>query len=441
MGLGETQMARIPDNVATLLQALQFRDARTDALRHLDDRQWTALLRFSELGHLTLLLPQLPETILPDWVAARVHRNCQDNARRFDNIRATYLELAQALRAARVEHLVLKGFAQFPGYVADPRLRMQSDIDLVCPPQSISAARDALIALGYEHSSRTGHGPSDHLPTMVRNTGWQWRGNDFDPEMPPSVELHHCLWNEAVERFAAPGADQFWSRRVLQRLRGSSPDSLSPHAQDSDAFEFPALHPVDKFGYSALHILRNLLRRDWVIHQVYELARFLHLNAQDTSFWSSWRKLHSDRLRSLETIACILATAWFSCDLPPAIVAEVDFLPPPVRHWLQRFAASPLEAMFHPNKDAVWLHASLVQSARTRRAVLMQNLLPARIPAVNAEGQQLTKYRTEQSGLPAQRHVRYLIYLFSRLIYHLRSSLLTVWRGCLWWLSQKASPS
>ena len=300
---------------------------------------------------------------------------------------------------------------------------MQSDIDLVCPAESIPAARDALIALGYEPSSAIGHGPADHLPPMVRNTGWQWRGTDFDPEMPPSVELHYCLWNESVERFAAPGSEQFWSRRVLQRL---------------DDLEFPALHPVDKFGYSALHILRNLLRRDWVIHQVYELARFLHVNARDTSFWTSWRELHSDRLRSLETIACILATAWFACDLPPEIVAEVDSLSPRVRHWLQRFAVSPLEAMFHPNKDAVWLHSSLVQSARARRAVLLENLLPARLPAVGAEGQQLTKYRTERTGLPAQRHARYLIYLVSRMVYHLRSSLLAVWRGCRWWLSQKA---
>ena len=314
-------MSRIPQNVTALLQALRFREARIDALRRLDDPQWTSLLVFSDLSHLTLLLPQLPEGIVPDWVAARVRRNCQDNARRFDCIRAAYLELAHALRAAGVDHLVLKGFAQYPGYVADPRLRMQSDIDLVCPPESIPAARDALAALGYEASSRLGHGPSDHLPPMVRQTGWQWRGNAFDPEMPPSVELHYCLWNDSVERFAVPGSDQFWSRRVLHRLDGASPDL--------DDFEFPALHPVDKVGYSALHILRNLLRRDWVIHQVYELARFLHLNAQDTSFWTSWRKLHSDRMRSLQTISCILATAWFGCDLPPEIVAEVEFLPPP----------------------------------------------------------------------------------------------------------------
>src|ERR1700760_4405171 len=92
-GPGERQMSQIPQNVTALLQALRFREARIDALRRLDDPQWTSLLVFSDLSHLTLLLPQLPEGIVPDWVAARVRRNCQDNARRFDCIRAAYLEL------------------------------------------------------------------------------------------------------------------------------------------------------------------------------------------------------------------------------------------------------------------------------------------------------------------------------------------------------------
>jgi hypothetical protein len=100
----------------------------------LDESAWHELLEFCDLAHLTLALWRncRDMDVLPDWVRERMQRNASDNARRFDNIKRAYLELAKALEDVQVEHLVIKGFAQYPGYVEDPRLRMQSDIDIYC---------------------------------------------------------------------------------------------------------------------------------------------------------------------------------------------------------------------------------------------------------------------------------------------------------------------
>jgi hypothetical protein len=419
---GVKPMRGIPNHVAALLAALRFRGAESDALRTLNTSEWSDLLSFCDLGHLTLRLSEFSKDLLPEWVERRISQNVYDNARRFTYLGAAYTEVAKALHDADAEHVVLKGFAQYPGYVASPLLRMQSDIDLFCPRESMARAYEALGALGYQADHTLEAVPADHWPAMVRLGNWKWRGNAFDPEMPPAVELHFCLWNEATEHFAVKGVEQFWGRRVTRHVEGLT---------------FLGLEPADNLGYCALHVLRNLFRGEWVLHHVYEIARFLHVNARDTRLWARWSDQHDESLRSLEAISFSLAMAWFACDVPPEIDAEVQSLPVPIRQWLRNFATSPLARMFQPNKDEVWLHLSLLASARDKRAVLRKSFVPARLPGINAPGQDLTKFRRVRKAAPSQRHLRYLLYVLSRAGYHARTLLPTCIGGLKWWLSQR----
>lgn len=415
-------MRDIPHHVSALLSALRFRDADEETLRALDISEWSGLLSFCDLSQMTLHLSEFSQDLLPDWVARRIAGNVADNSRRFARIASAYSEVARALECAGAEHVVLKGFAQYPGYVSSPLLRMQSDIDLFCPEESIRRAYDVLIGLGYQADHTLAHVPADHWPPMVRYGSWKWRGNLFDPEMPPGVELHYCLWNEAKERFAAKGIEQFWNRRVARQVEG---------------LRFPGLDPADHLGYAALHVLRNMFRGDWILRQVYEIGRFLHMNANDARLWMGWKHQHDDSLRSLEAISFSLAMAWFACDVAPEVDAEVQSLPLPVRQWLRNFATSPLLRMFRPNKDEVWLHVSLIISARDKRAVLRKSLVPPRLPAVNTPGQELTKFRTVRKRVASRRHARYLLYVLSRLRYHTGTFLPTCVHGLKWWLSQR----
>jgi MFS family permease len=415
-------MGRIPHNVEALLAALQFRNASPEKLQELPESQWPDLLSFCDLMHLTLPLGQVCDTILPTWVRQRIEKNFVDNSLRFVRIKAVYSELASALRNAGLECLVIKGFAQCPDYVANARLRLQSDVDLFCPLETVYRARDVIAELGYWPDRRLDHLPSDHLPPMARATNCQWQGNFFDPEIPVGVELHFRLWDDTSTRFLPPGLDLFWNRRVARHM---------------EEITFLGLSPEDNLAYISLHLLRNMLRGEWILHYVYEVARFLHANAGNDAFWQNWQDLHDASLRSLEAIAFRLARTWFACDVSEQVTDEIANLTPPVRQWFQQFSDSPLTGIFHPNKDGLWLHMALLESARDRAAVLREKLMPSRVPPMGAPGQGTTVEGKPKRFWPAQRHAKYGFYLASRVFHHVRTLPPTLARGLRWWWAGK----
>jgi MFS family permease len=413
-------MRNVPNHITAALEALKFCGARREGLRTLNYAEWTDLL--SRWRFLRLMVPLRLECgdDLPEWVRAQIDGNISDNAKRFERIKAVYLEFVDALRETRGEHLVLKGFAQAPDYVEHPRFRLQSDIDIFCPPRSILRARNALSRLGYEPSRSLELPPREHLPAMERRTCWEWRGNPYDPEIPISWELHYRFWNEIKTRISPKGLDQFWLRRVERRL---------------DNFSFPSLNPADQLAYVALNVLRDAFNGDTHVHLLYELARFLHLNADNESFWKDWRELHHNSLRSLEVISFRLAFHCFACRLPEAVKKEIDCSSAAIQAWFQRYADSPIRALLRPNKDVLWLHLAMLESPRDKRAILFKRLFPTYAPPVGVAAFQ-NPVRDEDAG-PSRllwRGVRYVSYLIPRAAYHLRVIPSTLWHGVgLWW--------
>ena len=413
-------MRNVPTHIAAALEALKFSGARREGLRTLGQPEWTDLL--SRWEFLRLMVPLRLECgdDLPEWVRSQIDRNLSDNAVRFERVKAVYLEFVDALRETGAEHLVLKGFAQAPDYVEHPRFRLQSDIDILCPPESILRARDALSALGYEPFKGLDHTDSDHLPSMVRKTSWEWRGNPYDPEVPVSWELHYRLWNETTSRISPKGLDQFWLRRVERRL---------------DNISFPALNPADHLAHVALAVLRDALRDYMPVPLLYELARFLHTHADNQAFWKDWRELHDDSLRSVEVISFRLALHCFACRLPEEVKKEIDCSSTAIQAWFQRYADSPLSARFRPNKDALWLHLAILESFRDKRAILGKRLFLPRIPPVGAAYIQ-EPARDGDAGPRGvlRRQVRYASHVIPRAAYHLRMIPSTLWHGVgLWW--------
>jgi predicted MFS family arabinose efflux permease len=411
-------MTDLPSHVAAVLSALQFRGGRPEGLRTITASEWEHLLSFWEVRRLMIPLRQVCGDYLPEWVCSRIDHSLADNAERLERIKADYSNFLNASRAAGAEHLVVKGFAQWPGFVDHPRFRSQSDIDVYCPPELILRARDVLTNLGYEPKRGQDSGLADHLPGMFLKTSWHWRGNYYDPEMRVSFELHFSLWNESTMRLRPKGLDRFWSRRTERRL---------------DDIDFPALNAVDNFGYAALNLTRNLLRIEEGPHQAYELARFLHMNADNEQFWKEWRETHDDSLRRLEAIACRLAFQSYSCRLAEEVENEMNRLPTGVKAWFDKFAASPRSAHFRPEKDGLWLHLSLLECSSDQRSILRERLFPTRVRpiehVIDISGE-------EQEGRRSHlwRYFRYLAYIISRLAHHLFLLPSTLWRGvCFWW--------
>lgn len=418
-------MASQPRYVTALISALSFRRPRPELLQNLTDSEWEQLLTFGDQMHLTIPLAQIYRKF-PIWVQSRIDRNIIDNSRRFQNLKATYTEIADALRDARVEHLVLKGFSKSPDYVPDPRHRIQSDIDLFCPLETIFRARDALCAIGYKGQHGFDEMPWDHLPTLHRKSDWKWKGNAHDPEIPLSVELHHSLWDRAAVRFGPHSLSGFWQRRVVRRL---------------EEMTFSALNPIDSLGYAALNLLRDLLRVGIVTSQVYELAWFLHHNSSNEGFWNRWTQMHDDELRHLESVSFLLASTWFDCDLSEQARAEVGRLSADTRHWFGSPATSPSPmGWLRPNKDGVWLHSSLMESPAEKRRVVLGRLFPRTVLPVDAAIAFSTanSFPNEQSA--TRNHSQYLLYLFARFTYHLKVLPLTLWHGLCWkWSGRTAN--
>jgi hypothetical protein len=377
-----TVSPRIPREVAALLDALQMEGPNSDSLLALDDSDWQRLLEFCDVAHLALQLSRTNLAGAPEWVMRRLEQNVADNSRRFERMKAVYLEAQAALDRAGISYLVMKGFTQAPDYVSDPRLRMQSDIDIYCPPEDLDKAQSTLMKIGYLAMEERDP-QADHLPALCRRGEWKWRGNPYDPEMPLGFEVHFCFWNERASLIEIPEVERFWNRRVQRRL---------------EKMEFYALHPVDQLGYLALHVLRGVLSGDWVIHHAHELATFLHHRTRDVEFWSQWHETHSANLRKMEALAFSLARKWFSCALPEVARLEIDRLPPAQKRWLDRYGGSPLEAMFRHNKDGRLLQILLARSPVSRHSVLRRVIIPARFPWPDSPAVRIRYRRAWPSG-------------------------------------------
>jgi hypothetical protein len=344
-----------------------LRDLRLDVseppgVAGLDEAGWEQIFRFADPQGLTLLLRERAgHSALPEEMRRRLDRNAADNTERGRRLRASFGDMAAQLARAGIEFGVLKGFTHAPDFIADTRHRVQHDLDLFFTPEGARHARDLLLKLGFEPVSGFDDLPLSHLPVMIRKSDWTWRGNYFDPEAPLAVELHYRLWHPETERLEAPGVEEFWGRRVTETIGGQ---------------EVSCLELADRLGYAALHALRHLLRGSLKVLHVYEIACFLARRQGDAAFWDRWSGRHPPELRRLEAIVFRLAEAWFGA--PRARAAEP--LPESVEAWVRKYGWSPVESVFRPNKDELYLHLALLESSRDRWNVVRRRLLPARLP-------------------------------------------------------------
>jgi MFS family permease len=404
---------RIPVYAQAVFDALHFAEPRFDGLSNLTDDEWREVIDFCHRTQLAIPLALGCGNRLPAWVADRFNHDLSNNAERWRRTKVVYREASAAFEAAGLEFVGLKGFTHVPGFAASPCLRAQYDLDLLFPRDQVNAALFVALSLGYEPFGTDRH-PVDHLPTLIRKTGWEWRGDYFDPELPLGLELHFRLWDAGMEGFAVPGLEDFWERRERRTI---------------EDLNFTSLAPIDLPGYASAHALRHLLRGDLRPSHIYEIAYFLEHNS-DTEFWRTWRELHDEPLRRVEAVCFAIAHEWFGCRLPEIAREETERLPDPVRTWLAGYSHTPVVSLFHPTKDELWLHLSLLDPGYSRLSILRRRLLPLQLPGpVDAvhlpEGAIGWRVRLRRAW-------RYLLFVNSRVGRHARALLPTLWSGWAW---------
>ena len=342
------------------VRSLHLQEDRRAELRRIDSVEWPALLKLTDQARITLPLGIRCREFLPDSIQTRIDRNLASNAVRYERLFAEYQQIADALRERSIDFVLLKGLSQMaPFYVSDPHHRPQYDIDLYCPHELLESALDTIASAGFS-PVKPRRKRTDHLPPMMRTSDWKWRGDYYDPELPLTVELHFRFWDPETERLPAPWVEDFWRRRASCIIRG---------------IEIPTLSLSDGISYSALHLMRHLLRGDLRIYHVYEVAYFLHQTSRDDDLWRGWLDDRPGRPPLIETVAFRLAAEWFGCRVHPIVNEAFKRLPPDIERWFKLFGYSPL-ALQSPNKDELFLHLSLLDKTSDRCTVALRRLLP-----------------------------------------------------------------
>lgn len=387
------------DAIRHVVNALRFHERNPRDLENIRAEDWPDLLVKLDEAHLTLAVGVRCREFLPERVRFRIDRNRAANGERYERLMQAQAEISQLLSARRIDFVVLKGLTQWPYFCHDPWDRPQYDIDIYIPPDGMSAAAKAVCAIGYEPVSDKLDIGADHLPVMIRKTGWQWRGDYFDPEMPPSLELHFRFWNRHGMRFDIGDTGHFWRNRAGAEL-----------------------DPAGRLTYSALHLVRHLLTGDLRLRHVYEIAHFLEHSVSDESFWTHWNNTGLKSCRVVEGIAFRLASEWFHCALHPLARGTIEELPGAIKRWFQLFGCSPALITSGPNKNELWLHLCLVKDAKARREIVRRRLLPTRHSRVIPDAAALA----------------------SRSLHHLRALAPTARGAYLWWRglpSDRTQPS
>lgn len=381
------ERALIPRYAKALLQVLNFEKRDGNGLRHLSDCEWRQLLEFCDESQLTLVLGEFGRPFLPTWVRTRIQQNAASNALRFERIKAATVEIARWLTGSTIEFALLKGWTHAPAFTPDPLLRAQNDIDIWCLPEEVFRARDVLTRYGYRHFGKT---KGRHLDPLIRESSWMWTGDYFAPDLPIPIELHYQLWDSKFERIAGPNECEIWKRRREVVFDGHTVATLDL---------------ADTLTFAALHLMMHLLHGDVRLQRAWEISHFLECHANDDAFWSRWRGLYSAEVRRMPVIAFWLASRWFGCRLPGHIYEEIDGLPRNVRLWMRRYCFSPVESLFSPNKDELWLNLPLVPSLGGKFSVAARRLFPIRAasaghPEQTAAGSFTARARYHLGSLP-----------------------------------------
>ena len=210
--------------------------------------------------------------------------------------------------------------------------------------------------------------PTDHLPALIRKTGWQFRGDFFDPEIPLPVELHFQFWNEQTGAAARARARRSFGRRRIHRPMAGT--------------EIAMLHPADALAYASLHLLQHLLRGSGKpFHGVRNRAACSTGSLAGTSVLARVARAASARIApaggsSFPAGARVVRR--------PRVAGRARgdraACRRPRRAGSRNSRNRPLTREFSPNKDELWLHISLLESRRDAWSVARRRLLPGNLP-------------------------------------------------------------
>ncbi len=400
-----------------ILQYLGFREPEPYQLPGWGQGQeadWQHALKFTDTAGLTLHLGRKLRdrnhfNSLPSFVKERLDLNLEDNRARTKLLAHELLQIHQHLQSKGMRHLILKGFFLSPDFVDRPEHRVQFDYDLLVESKDLKSAYGLLQELDYSPAHSNARQRADHLPPLIRKTGWKWKGNVFDPTIPPGIELHYQLWEAEFERMPVRLFDDVWEQSRLREFQAVQVQILSRNHE---------------LLYLALHCCRHLLRSDLRLSHLYELAYFLHHNSSTQDF--IWGFLHwlqrCPASRTMVATAFALAINLFRPVVDQPLSSWISAnLPPGAKLWIITYGCWDATEGYRKNKNVLFLHFSLLDNRADRWAVLKRRLLPEHFP-LPTSGIQVSD---EDRGFRFRlfNFLAYVVQVIRRIVFHIASDL------------------
>lgn len=290
-----------------LLDCLRL-EGQSEAAPEID---WTALVeRAQRNGVAPLVYRRLREAAYMPLTALEPLRQAYYQNAAANTLRARELRrVINALEAAAIPVIVLKGPALALTIYPDPALRVIGDLDLLVRSEQVAQAIAALQPLGYGPPEHEPPYPQEYLARFGRHLQLQRRNHTGTLDLEVHWTLIGELWAGAVTAIDVEG---LWARAIPLQGDGWRACQLSP----ADMLLHLALHATLMHGFTELGLR--------VYVDVDRLVRHYTASQGAGAFWAQAIALaRAQRLATILYTTLVLIRDLLGTPLPAAVLAAL----------------------------------------------------------------------------------------------------------------------
>ena len=161
-------------------------------------------------------------------------------------------DIAEALNAADIPHIWLKGIVLAETLYPDPAHRPMVDLDLLVQPDTLQAALDCLQNVGYHNDTPKPCLIPQSLPFSGRSHHHVLRGG---PAQSVVIELHYNMLNPRSRDFLSPEQEQWFHQQTTSYAYG---DDRFTSLSDEAHFLYLCAHMMLQHGLEDFALTRSL---------------------------------------------------------------------------------------------------------------------------------------------------------------------------------------
>lgn len=329
------------------------------------EREMRVFLRWLDQSGVALyLLWKLRESgeleNVPSQFRVQLERRLESNRRRSELMLSELQRVSECLRSRGIRHAFLKGLTLVPAFSPEPRLRHQSDIDILISEEMADEAKTAILACGYSPRREMHHETRFAMPlTRIPSAADDIYRADYHKQ----IELHTSIWGKVGHVSLEVPVD------CLDRTR----------VRHIQGFAFASLAEEDAFLLQVLHAFRHFLS-SWVrLSWLWEIHHFLACRREDAALWLAVRDRAGDDPVLKNTFGLILGLTNQLFGSPiPEVLREwcIETLPDRVKCWLATFGTPWALSEIPGSKLTLFIHNEFIREPGLWKPYLWKRMIP-----------------------------------------------------------------